>query len=124
MKHIVVPAAVLLLTTAAFILTKSARDGLYFERSGLESLPWAVAGAALLWLTTLWRLRMPAQCEDRSQGAPGIPESCVMTATLGKCMLAGEGAEPACETADPPDQDEANIHRDRALRPRSVERRR
>jgi hypothetical protein len=72
-------------------------------------ISYTVVGAALLWLMTLWRLRMPAQCEDRSQGAPGIPESCVMTATLGKCMLAAGGAEPAHRSVDRPGQNAEDV---------------
>lgn len=42
------PSAALLLMTAAFLLTKTGRDALYFEGDGLFDLPWAYLGIAFL----------------------------------------------------------------------------
>jgi AAA family ATP:ADP antiporter len=41
-------AASVLLMTAAFVLTKTGRDALYFQEKGLLDLPWAYLGMALL----------------------------------------------------------------------------
>lgn len=46
--RIVYPSLALLLMTAAFILTKSGRDSLYFQKDGLFDLPWAYLGVAFL----------------------------------------------------------------------------
>ena len=47
-RRILYPAAALLLMTAGFILTKTGRDALYFQRDGLFDLPWAYLGIAVL----------------------------------------------------------------------------
>ena len=47
-RRIYYPAAALLLMTAGFILTKTGRDALYFQRDGLFDLPWAYLGIAVL----------------------------------------------------------------------------
>ena len=55
-------AVALLLMTASFILTKTARDTLYFSAGGLRSLPLAYAGIAMMGapiaLLTLWVMRL------------------------------------------------------------------
>lgn len=42
------PSVALLLMTGAFILTKTGRDALYFQRNGFFDLPWAYLGMAFL----------------------------------------------------------------------------
>ena len=47
-EKVLYPAAALLLMTASFILTKTGRDALYFQKDGLFDLPWAYLGIATL----------------------------------------------------------------------------
>jgi ATP/ADP translocase len=47
-RHISWPAAALLSTAAAFVISKAGRDSLYFREDGLHDLPWAYVGIAIL----------------------------------------------------------------------------
>ena len=47
-EKVLYPSAALLLMTASFILTKTGRDALYFQKDGLFDLPWAYLGIATL----------------------------------------------------------------------------